>query len=120
MPLPLLDIALQSLQTRLPPRRHGRQPLARRSESLRFERIADVTARSLARDEPRFTEHVQVLRDGLTADRKALRELRRRGRPYREPAHKLAPSGIGERGEDVLLHVQPYGCTWSACCQTGA
>src|SRR5437867_6043525 len=119
MPLPVLDIALESLQTRFPTRRHGRQPFARGGESLRVERIADVTARSLARDEPRFTEYVQVLRDRLTADRKALRELRRCGRPRREPAHQLAPRGIGERGEYVLLHVQPYGCTWSACRQTG-
>src|SRR5467141_2250849 len=101
MPLPLLEIALQSLQTRLPPRRHGRQPFARGSKPLRFERIADVTARSLACDEPRFTEHVQVLRDRLTADRQTLRELRRRGRPHGEPAHQLAPGGIGESGEYV-------------------
>src|SRR5881397_1056639 len=119
MALPLLDIALQPLQTRLPARRHGRQPFAGGGETLRFERIVDVTARSLARDEARFTEHLQVLRDGLTADRKAPCELRRGCRPHREPAHELSPRGIGECGEDVLLHVQPYGCTWLADCQTG-
>src|SRR5439155_25750706 len=56
MALPLLDIALQPLQTRLPARRHGRQPFAGGGETLRFERIVDVTAQSLARDEARFTE----------------------------------------------------------------
>ena len=60
-----------------------------------------------------------MLRDGLPAHRQALRELRRGGGSRGQPAHQLAAGGIGERGEDVLLHMQPYGCTFEEARQAG-
>src|SRR5712691_788843 len=104
-------VALQPAEARLPARRDVRDPFADRREPTRLEPVPNLAPASLPRDHSRLAEKRQVFGDGLAADRQAVRKLRRGGGPSREPAHQLTAGRISERGEEILLHVQPDGCT---------
>src|SRR3989442_10968923 len=107
-----LEVPLRSGDARFPARGHGRDPLARRGKLFGVEPVAHLAAVALFRDQSRVPEDAEMLRDGLPAHRQALRELRRGGGSRGQPTHQLAARGIREGYENVLLHVQPNGCTF--------
>src|SRR5712692_4201766 len=109
--LSLFEMTLQLLQTRTPAIRHGREPPLRLSQTLGTERVADIAPGARTFDELRLVEYLEMLRDRLPRDRQAARQLRGRCRPHGEPVDELAAGRVAERGEEVLLHVQLYGCT---------
>ena len=100
------------------------EPLCRRVERRRRQRVARLPPGAVCLDEPCLAQRREVLRDGLARHGQIGRELRRRRRaPRGEGLDDEAPARVGERLEDGVYragHSAVLVRRGAAACEAGA
>src|SRR5215216_5959505 len=88
-------------------------PLLRQAKRLAAERDEDFPPATVALDQPRALQELQVLGDGVERQVERLRDVRETCGAFRKLPDDGAPAGVGDGDEDVvqLLHgfITPKG-----------